>query len=109
MLFELQNYLKPNSIYLWVNFSILPFWLMLFFIPQLKITRILINSVIIPLILASTYCYLIYQDAFAGNISFLEIFSLYRGLDDLYAIFSNEVLLVSFWLHFIAINIFLGS
>ena len=40
---------------------------------------------------------------------FFEIFNLFFGLDNLYAIFSNENILLIFWLHFLALNIFLGS
>ena len=38
-----------------------------------------------------------------------EIFGLYLGLNDLYAIFSNEAFLLIFWLHFLSINLFVGN
>ena len=91
MLSELQNYLTFETIYLWANFGILPFWLMIIFIPQLKITRILVNSIIIPLLLGFAYCYVIYQGILFEDIFFIESFNLYRGLDSLYTIFSNEI------------------
>ena len=109
MLNGLQNYLTFESIYLWANFGVLPFWLMIIFVPHLKITRILVNSIIIPLLLGSAYCYVVYQGILFENIFFIESFNLYQGLDNLYAIFSNEIFLLIFWLHFLALNIFLGS
>ena len=109
MLNELQNYLTFESIYLWANFGVLPFWLMIIFVPYLKITRILVNSIIIPLLLGSAYCYVVYQGILFENIFFIESFNLYQGLDNLYAILSNEIFLLIFWLHFLALNIFLGS
>ena len=39
----------------------------------------------------------------------LDFFKLYQSLDDLYTLFANESFLVVFWLHFLAINLFLGS
>ena len=36
-------------------------------------------------------------------------FQLYGNLDDLYAMFANEALLLIFWLHFLAISLFVGS
>ena len=108
MLNELQNYLTFEGIYLWVNFGILPFWLMIIFIPNLKITQFLVNSIIIPLILTSIYCYIVYQGFLLGDNFFLENFNLYLGLDNLYTIFSNEIFLLTFWLHFVALNIFFG-
>ena len=35
--------------------------------------------------------------------------SLYSGLDGLYSMFSNEALLLIFWLHFLAISLFTGA
>ena len=109
MLNLLQNYLVPDIVYMWSNLGILPFWFMLLFIPNLKITRILINSIIIPAMLAGTYFFIFYQGIVYGDISIKEIFNLYSSLDSLYVIFSNEIFLIIFWLHFLSLNLFLGS
>ena len=37
------------------------------------------------------------------------MFKLYSSLDDLYTIFATESFLLVFWLHFVSINLFLGS
>ena len=42
-----------------------------------------------------------------GNI--FDGFELYSGLDGLYSMFSNEALLLTFWLHFLSISLFVGS
>ena len=108
MLIQFQSYLTFESIYLWANFGLLPFWIMLIFIPNYKISQILTNSVILPLILASAYSYTIYQVVLLdGNI--FEIFQLYFSLDNLYTVFSIEGFLLVFWLHFLALNLFLGT
>ena len=39
----------------------------------------------------------------------LDGFELYSGLDGLYSMFSNEALLLIFWLHFLAISLFAGA
>ena len=109
MLNLLQNYLVPDSVYMWTNLGVLPFWLMLLLIPNLKITRILINSIILPSILAATYFYIIYQGILYGDTSVIEAFDLYNGLDNLYVVFSNEIILLTFWLHFLSINLFVGN
>ena len=41
--------------------------------------------------------------------SLMQIFQLYLDLDNLYILFSTEGFLLVFWLHFISINLFLGS
>ena len=108
MLIQFQSYLTFETIYLWSNFGVLPFWFMLIFIPNSRITQIFINSVILPLILAVAYVYIIYQTILLEE-PITGIFKLYLSLDDLYTIFATENFLLLFWLHFLALNLFLGS
>ena len=94
--------------YLWTNFGLLPFWLMLIVIPNSKVTQIFINSVILPLILSTAYVYVIYQSVLLDEPIF-DIFKLYLSLDNLYTVFATESFLLVFWLHFLTLNLFLGS
>ena len=107
MLIQFQEYLTFENIYLWTNFAVLPFWLMLLVIPNWKITQFFVNSIILPLILASTYTYVIYQGILEEPI--FDTFKLYFSLDNLYTVFATESFLLIFWLHFLALNIFLGT
>ena len=108
MLIEFQEFLTFENIYLWTNIGVLPFWLFLILIPNSKITQIFVNSVLLPLILGSTYVFVIYQMILMEE-PLLDIFKLYLNLDNLYAIFAIEGFLLIFWLHFLALNLFLGS
>ena len=108
MLIQFQEFLTFKNVYLWSNFGILPFWLMLIIIPNSKFTRILINSVIIPLIISAAYVYIFYQIVLSQD-PLHDLFKLYLSLDDLYTIFATEGFLLIFWLHFLAINLFVGS
>ena len=108
MAVQLQEYLTFENIYLWSNFGVIPFWLMLVFIPNSRFTQIFTNSIIIPLIFSIAYVYIIYQ-IFLLDASLLEIFKLYISLDDLYTVFATENFLLIYWLHFLALNLFLGS
>ena len=54
------------------------------------------------------YVFVIYQ-AFLLEDPMLEIFKLYLSLDNLYTVFAIESFLLIFWLHFIALSLFLGS
>ena len=105
---QFQNYLTHENIYLWTNFAILPFWLMLIVIPNSKFTQFFVNSIILPLILSATYIYIIYQ-AILMDEPIFEFFKLYVSLDNLYILFATESFLLVFWLHFLALNLFLGS
>ena len=108
MLIQFQDYLTFENIYLWLNFGVLPFWLMLIIIPNSKVTQILINSIILPLILSVAYVYVFYQAILLDEPLF-GIFKLYLSLDDLYTVFATENFLLIFWIHFLALNLFLGS
>ena len=108
MLIEFQHYLTFENVYIWTNLGILPFWLMIIFIPNWKISHIFINSVILPLILAVAYVYVFYQ-AILLNEPVFDIFRLFFSLDNLYTVFAAESFLLVFWLHFVTLNLFLGS
>ena len=107
MLIQFLDYLTFENIYLWTNFGILPFWLMLAIIPNSKFTRFFVNSVILPLILSAAYVYIIYLAILIDEPIF-DIFKIYLSLEDLYTIFATESFLLVFWLHFTALNLFLG-
>ena len=108
MLIQFQNYLTFENIYLWTNFGVLPFWLMLIIIPNSKVTQIFVNSIVLPLILSSTYVYVFYQAILLEEPIFY-IFKLYLSLDNLYTVFATENFLLIFWIHFLSLNLFLGS
>lgn len=108
MLIQFQDYLTFENIYLWTNFGILPFWLMLIIIPNSKFTQFFVNSIIIPLILSTIYIYIIYQTILLDEPIF-DMLKLYLSIDNLYTIFAAESFLLIFWLHFLTLNLFLGS
>jgi len=108
MLIQFQSYLTLENIYIWTNFGVLPFWLMLIFIPNSKFTQFFVNSIILPLILSTAYVYTIYL-AILFDEPMFDFFRLYLSLDSLYSIFATESFLLIFWLHFLALNLFLGS
>ena len=108
MLIQFEDYLTVENIYICTNFGVLPFWLMLIIFPRSKITQFFTNSIILPLILASIYSYTIYKLILLDE-SLASVFKLYLNLDELYTIFSYEWFLLIFWIHFVTINLFIGS
>jgi len=108
MLIQLQEYLSFENLYILTSFGILPFWILLIIIPNSKVTQFFVNSIILPLILSTAYIYVVYQIILLDEPIF-NIFKLYISLDNLYTIFANESFLLIFWLHFLSLNLFLGS
>ena len=107
MINNLLEFLTYENIYLLANWGVLPFWLLLIILPNHFITKFFVQSIIAPLLLASAYCFIAYNIFLEGNI--FDGFELYYGLDELYSMFSNEAFLLIFWLHFLAISLFVGS
>ena len=107
MINNLLSLLTFENIYLLANWGVVPFWLLLVFLPNHQITNFFVHSVIITLLLAGGYAYLSYNIYLEGNI--LGGFELYSGLNGLYSMFANESLLLIFWLHFLAISLFAGA
>lgn len=108
MLIQFQEHLTFENIYMWTSFGILPFWIMLIIIPNSKVTQFFVNSIILPLILSTTYIYVIYQTVLLDE-PISDIIRFYLSLDSLYTVFATESFLLIFWLHFVALNLFLGS
>jgi hypothetical protein len=107
MINNLLSLLTYENIYLIANWGVIPFWILLIFLPNNQITNFLVHSVIVPILLGSGYVYLSYHLYLEGNI--FDGFELYSGLNGLYSMFANEVLLLIFWLHFLAISLFTGA
>ena len=107
MINNLLDILSYENIYLIANWGVIPFWLLLIMLPNHGVTNFFAQSIIAPLLLAFAYSLVVFDIFLEGNI--LDSFELYRGLDDLYSMFSSESFLLIFWLHFLAISLFLGS
>ena len=106
MINNIVTSLTYENIYLFANWGILPFWILLIVAPNQGVTRALTQSVIAPLILAAGYIFIAYKIYLEVNI--FEGFSLYLSLEDLYSLFSDESFLLIFWLHFLSISLFAG-
>ncbi len=107
MINDLLPLINPETIYLVANWGVIPFWIMLIIFPNHGLTNFFAQSIIAPLLLSSGYVYLSYN-LYLGNEIF-DGFELYNGIDGLYSMFANEILLLIFWLHFLAISLFTGA
>ena len=107
MINNLLDLINSETIYLVANWGVIPFWLLLIVFPNHGITNFFAQSIIAPILLAAAYGYLSYNLYLDNNI--FDGFELYSGLDGLYSMFANEILLLIFWLHFLAISLFAGA
>ena len=107
MINTFDSLLTFENIYLFANWGVIPFWLLLVLMPNHNITKFFSHSIIAPLLLAVAYIFVTRQIILEDNI--FEGFKLYLGLDGLDEIYSNESLRLIFWLHFLALSLFVGA
>ena len=108
MIAQIYTYFSIETIYIWLNIGVLPFWFMLLFFADTKICRFIVTSVFPILILASINLYLIFE-IYKTDVNFLNIFNLYLGLNELLELFSEKNYIILFWIHFLTINLFCGG
>ena len=90
MIEQIYNYFTIETLYYWVNFGVLPFWLILIFFPQSYFCRYFVTSIFPIFILSGVYIFILYK-------AYLNIYPF------------NNNFLIMFWIHFISINLFTGG
>ena len=108
MIEQISSFFTVDTIYLWINIGVLPFWFILLFFPNSKVCSVFVASIFPIFILSAIYVYLIYY-FFVSGYNFIDNFNLYLGLDNLKGLFNETSFLIIFWSHFLAINLFCGS
>ncbi len=108
MIEQIYNYFTIEILYYWVNFGVLPFWLILIFFPQSNLCRYFVTSIFPILLLSGAYIFMLYK-SYLSSYEFLANFDLYLSISNLSNLFSNETFLMLFWIHFVSINLFTGG
>ena len=108
MIEQIYNFFTIEMLYYWINIGVLPFQLLLIFFPQSYLCRFFVTSIFPVVILSGAYIFMLYK-SFLNSYDFLNNFSLYLGIDNLLNLFSDSSYLMIFWIHFIAINLFVGG
>jgi len=108
MIEQIYNYFTIEILYYWVNFGVLPFWLILIFFPQSNLGRYFVTSIFPILLLSGAYIFILYK-SYLSSYEFLTNFDLYLSISNLSNLFSNETFLMLFWIHFVSINLFTGG
>ena len=91
-----------------VNFGVFALGVILIFFPQSHISRFFVTSIFPIFILSGVYIFILYK-SYLIDYDFKGNFNLYLGLNELSRLFEDNLYLMFFWTHFIAINLFLGG
>ena len=108
MIEQIYNYFTIEILYYWVNFGVIPFWLVLLFFPQSNLCKYFVTSIFPIFILSGAYIFMLYK-AYLNSYDFDDNFNLYFGIDNISELFTDKTFLIMFWLHFISINLFTGG
>tara|TARA_X000000368_G_scaffold388243_1_gene349611 strand:- start:64 stop:537 length:474 start_codon:yes stop_codon:yes gene_type:complete len=108
MIEQIYNYFTIETLYMWINIGVLPFWFILIFFPQSHLGRIFVASIFPITILSAVYIFVLYKSYLFGY-DFISNFALYLSLNELSRLFEDHLYLILFWTHFIAINLFVGG
>lgn len=94
--------MTPSLVFSIVSTIVTPMWLLLVFLPNHKITRWLIDTKFIPILLAFVYAsYIIPSLLSNGMMDF-------RDLASVMELFTDEKKVLAGWTHFLAFDLFLG-
>ena len=108
MIEQIYNYFTIEILYYWINFGVIPFWLVLLFFPQSNLCKYFVTSIFPIFILSGAYIFMLYK-AYLNSYDFVDNFNLYFGIDNISELFADKTFLIMFWLHFISINLFTGG
>ena len=108
MIEQIYTYFTIETLYMWINLGILPFWFILIVFPQSHLSRIFVTSIFPFFLLGGVYIFILYKSYLIGY-DFDGNFTLYLGLNELSRLFEDHLYLMIFWTHFIAINLFIGG
>ena len=108
MIEQIYTYFTIEILYFWVNLGVLPFWLILIFFPSSNINKFFVTSILPILLLSGTYIFVLYK-SYLNSYDFISNFELYLSISNLSNLFSNNLFLILFWIHFVSINLFVGG
>ncbi len=108
MIEQIYAYFTIEILYFWVNLGVLPFWLILIFFPSSNINKFFVTSILPILLLSGAYMFALYK-SYLNTYDFISNFELYLSISNLSNLFSNNLFLILFWIHFVSINLFIGG
>ena len=108
MIEQIYAYFTIEILYFWVNLGVLPFWLILIFFPSSNINKFFVTSILPILLLSGAYIFALYK-SYLNTYDFIGNFELYLSISNLSNLFSNNLFLILFWVHFVSMNLFVGG
>jgi hypothetical protein len=94
-----------DDVYLILNRAVLPFWALLVFVPHAEITRRLVHSGIVPIVLGLVYVGFMANSMIVGGPEGAGM----GTLEGLMISFTDPQAVVTGWTHYLAFDLFVGA
>ena len=94
--------MNAESIFSMASMITMPGWLLIAILPRWKYSATLVSGLIIPALLGLLYGWLILTNMGSSEGS-------YDSLAGVRALFSNDLLLLAGWIHYLAFDLFIGA
>jgi hypothetical protein len=94
--------MTPETLFSICSTLVLPGWLLLVVAPRWKRTARLVSAVLVPLLLALVYLYLVASHFWSSQGGF-------GSLAEVAQLFQNPYNLLAGWVHYLAFDLFVGS
>lgn len=88
-----------------VNFSVLPAWALLVFLPHWQGTKRLVHSMLYPLILGGVYSICMVLAAMGAGASGGD----FTSIEGIRTLFSSDIGIVIGWAHYLVFDLFVGA
>jgi hypothetical protein len=99
--------ISPDTMFLVLNYGVLPFWALLIIAPVFKLTDILVHSVAVPIILGVTYAWLLASALWGGGP--VPEGAGFDSLEGVAKLFSIKHALLAGWAHYLVFDLFVGA
>ena len=95
--------MTPSQVFSYAGMIVMPMWILLIVLPKWKVTRFLIDSKIVPLILAVVYAIYIVK-----GILILGGMMDFGSLKSVMSLFTEENAVLAGWIHYLAFDLHIG-
>ena len=96
--------MSPESLFLAVNYGVLPFWAMLLVAPRWKWTQRVVHAALLPMAIGASYCVATLKASFpegAGGTSLAAVMRLFDRPD--------PWMTLALWFHYVSLDLFAGA
>ena len=94
--------MQPDTLYVFANYGVLPFWLLLALLPHHRITRALVHSGFVPLLLGALY---IWGFATARPAQDADALTLTGAM----SLLQDRHMMLAAWVHYLIFDLFVGA